>query len=525
MRVRLEQGKQPVRVKARRYSPEQRAFLEKYTNQLLEMDFFEEMPTAAWQAAPLLVPKPGSKSKLRMAIDLRPVNAATVKESWPMPHLDSEVTDFAGSTCFASLDFVSAYWQLPLHPDSYTACGIVTPKKVLVSKRVLPGLANATSYFQSTVEPLFRELRDNMKAWLDDFNLHVDHEDKLLQLLARFFQICEDYNLYLSAVKSVFFAKQIKWCGRVLSPDGYRMDPARLSALQDMALPQTAAGLAEFIYCCRWMSLTLPDFARRVSPLNDVLEAAYTRSGKRTKRSIKTIALSTLSWGTPHEKAFHDLQDMLHNAVKLSYPKEGMVICIYTDASERFWSGVVTQTQPADLDKSLEEQRHEPLAFLGSEFKNAELGWSTFEKEGFAIFQTFEKLDYLFLGGNPTHVHTDHRNLMFVFAPLALEPTLGRHIVSKVQRWALYLSRFPYVIEHVSGKANVFADILTRWTRGYRKERKALRTISSLFLDRAKQLIPDADSFVWPDFNLIRDAQSCSDESKQGLILDPADNL
>lgn len=127
-----------------------------------------------------------------------------------MPQLDSEVIDFAGSTCFASLDFVSAYWQLPLHRDSYKACGIVTPKKVVASKRVLPGLANATSYFQSTVEPLFRELRDNMKAWLDDLNLHANSETKLLRLLERFFQLCDEYNMYLSARKCVFFCASDK---------------------------------------------------------------------------------------------------------------------------------------------------------------------------------------------------------------------------------------------------------------------------------------------------------------------------
>ena len=85
------------------------------------MDFVQNMPTAEWQAAPLLVAKPESKERFRMAVDQRPVNAATIKEVWPMPHLDSEVSGFAGSTCFASLEFVSGYWQLPFHPESYTA--------------------------------------------------------------------------------------------------------------------------------------------------------------------------------------------------------------------------------------------------------------------------------------------------------------------------------------------------------------------------------------------------------------------
>ena len=59
-----------------------------------------------------------------------------------------------------------------------------------MSKRVLPELANATSYFESTAEPLFQEMRSKMKAWLDDFNLHAGNEEKMMGLLERFFQIC-----------------------------------------------------------------------------------------------------------------------------------------------------------------------------------------------------------------------------------------------------------------------------------------------------------------------------------------------
>jgi len=93
MRVRLKHGYRPIRVKARRYSVEQRRFLNEYVNRLKDMGFVEDMPTAEWQAAPLLVPKPGSRSGYRLTIDLRSVNAAMIKESWPMPHLESEVFD------------------------------------------------------------------------------------------------------------------------------------------------------------------------------------------------------------------------------------------------------------------------------------------------------------------------------------------------------------------------------------------------------------------------------------------------
>lgn len=228
--------------------------------------------------------------------------------------------------------------------------------------------------------------------------------------------------------------------------------------------------------------------------------------------------------GATHEQTFRDLQNMLQKAVKLSYPKLGMAICVYSDASERFWSGIGTQNRPEQLDLPIEEEQHEPLAFVGSEFKNEELGRSTFEKECYAIFQTFEKLDYLLLGSKPAHFYTDHRTLMSVFAPLALEPTLRRHIVSKVQRWTLFLSRFPFVIEHVSGTLNVFADILTRRTRGYRRERKVMRYISSLLL-QSQQIVPAADSLKWPESELFLQSQSDFNENKKRLKLDVTDEL
>ena len=301
------------------------------------------------------------------------------------------------------------------------------------------------------------------------------------------------------------------------------MDPARAEALKEMKLPQTAAELSDFVYCCRWMSIAIPNFAERVEPLTKILESAYAKSGKRTRRSIRSIDLRSLSWGTTEDEAFTLLQDTLRNAVLMSYPDPMKSVCIFTDASERYWSAVVTQCEEEELEKEIENQKHEPLAFLGSAFGVTQRRWTTFEKEGFAIFQAFNKIDYMLTCQKECHVYTDHRNLLFIFAPLALEPALGRHIVSKVQRWALYLSRFSYVIEHVEGERNVFADILTRWTRGYRGDKA--RTVCSISVAQLPQMVPAAEEIEWPSIELIRSVQSNYNPSEQGLAWDREENL
>ena len=83
------------------------------------MDFLISNAYAEWQAAPHVVPKPASRAQFRMIIDLSPFNATNNKRAWPMPHLESEMQDFAGYTCFCTLHVVSEYWQLPLDPNAY----------------------------------------------------------------------------------------------------------------------------------------------------------------------------------------------------------------------------------------------------------------------------------------------------------------------------------------------------------------------------------------------------------------------
>ena len=157
--------------------------------------------------------------------------------------------------------------------------------------------------------------------------------------------------------------------------------------------------------------------------------------------------------------------------MKLAHRNTAKAVCIYTDASKEYWSVVVTQTNPEELDIDAEKQRREPLAFLGAAFKGSEARRTTFENEAFAIYQVLKKLYYMLLAEGNIHLYTDHRNLLFVFNPLALKLLFQRHVVSKVQCWGLYPSRFSYAIEPVKGEKNIMADIMTRWWRGYRRKK------------------------------------------------------
>lgn len=76
------------------------------------------------------------------------------------------------------------------------------------------------------------------------------------------------------------------------------------------------------------------------------------------------------------------------------------------------------------------------------------------EKEGFAVVEGMTKLDYL-IAGRTVSIYTDHVNLVYMYDPYGRNPGIGHHTAKKLMRWALKLSAFRYVVEHIPGERNV----------------------------------------------------------------------
>jgi hypothetical protein len=74
------------------------------------------------------------------------------------------------------------------------------------------------------------------------------------------------------------------------------------------------------------------------------------------------------------------------HSVTLTYPDPTKTLCVFTDASDLHWSGVITQCNDDQLNLSPLEQDHQPLAFIsGNFYRITQLNWPTVEQEAFAI--------------------------------------------------------------------------------------------------------------------------------------------
>ena len=64
-------------------------------------------------------PYSSSKEKGRffpLCIDYRKLNDKTIKDSYPIPRIDSTLDALSGSKWFSTIDLKSGYWQVPVAP-------------------------------------------------------------------------------------------------------------------------------------------------------------------------------------------------------------------------------------------------------------------------------------------------------------------------------------------------------------------------------------------------------------------------
>jgi hypothetical protein len=127
------------------------------------------------------------------------------------------------------------------------------------------------------------DIKSNIKVWLDDCLLHTKTEDELLATPNFSFKKYQEHGLTLHARKCVLFASTVRHCGGLITKDGVRFDPKNMEALQSMQQPQNGAELVQYVAAVNWMRSAIPNYSKRVAPLQAAQAKLFDDKGCRTK--------------------------------------------------------------------------------------------------------------------------------------------------------------------------------------------------------------------------------------------------
>ena len=94
-----------------------------------------------------------------------------------------------------------------------------------------------------------------------------EHLDRIQQVLKRF----RDHNLKLSPKKCAFFKDQVKYVGHIVSVDGVRTDPDKLSKIVDWPTPCNIDDVRSFLGFAGYYRRFVCNFSKLAKPLHDLL--------------------------------------------------------------------------------------------------------------------------------------------------------------------------------------------------------------------------------------------------------------
>ena len=143
---RIETGtNRPFKQQLRRHPMAYLPVIDEHVNKMLQNDVCEPS-CSPWASNVVLVKK--SDGSLRFCIDYRQLNNLTVKDSFPLPGIDTCFDALGGAKYFSTLDLRQGYWQVENDPETADKTTFITRRGAFKFK-VLPfGLTNAPAVFQ-----------------------------------------------------------------------------------------------------------------------------------------------------------------------------------------------------------------------------------------------------------------------------------------------------------------------------------------------------------------------------------------
>lgn len=410
-----------------------------------------------------LIPKKDKdpKKRYRFIQDVRRINANSEVFYYPLPTIEEVMSALFGAKYFSALDMLKGYNQFPVADEASRIFVINTPQGLFRFCRIPMGFVNSVAWYQFTMteEVLKNLVRKICLVYIDDVLIYSKSADMHLEHIRASLLALRNRGVKCNIKKAEFFKTSIIWIGRQFTPDGVKPNPEMVDAIRrlDITTPQD---LQRFYHCISWIRASIPDFSRKIAPLHTLLEQQYTRT-YRNKRTRKALAkLKNIDgWNSSHAKLVTRLQDDLLTAVMRAFPNPDWYRHIIMDASLDGWSLFITQTETND--KKVHEAEHQLLATFSGRFTKNQCSWHITSKEAYPLHVAATKANWLLSNTkHPVSIHTDHRNLLLLFAPDSFHSK--QYTVDRLLRWCLELQDIRYEIHHLPGELNILADFASR---------------------------------------------------------------
>jgi hypothetical protein len=158
--------------------------------------------TSPWGCPTLFVSK--KDKEILLCVDYRPLNAVTIKNKYPLPHIDILFDQVAGAQVFSKINLHSGYHQIKICAEDIPKTAFTTRYGLYEYLVMYFGLMNALTHFMYLMISVFMELDKFVMTFIDDILVYLksmeEHEEHLRIVLQRL----REHQLYAKFSKCEF---------------------------------------------------------------------------------------------------------------------------------------------------------------------------------------------------------------------------------------------------------------------------------------------------------------------------------
>ena len=402
-------------------------------DQMIEFDIIRECNEPSLFCSNLLVTKKKDKSQIRILLDGRLLNNATVRLPTNLVTQMEVFSHLSNKKHVSTIDVSQAFYQVPLSKEAqpYTAFYSEAHGKRYCFKRSPQGLKNSPLFLKLLMDKIFGHMARYVIHYVDDIliatNKDMSHH---LHVVEKVLDCLKEAGIKIKPAKTTIATEEIEFLGILYKKNKLHIPEARVKAFMEYPKPKTPKQVKSFVCAMSYYRRFLHKFADMAKPLMD----------------LTLVHPKQFKWTDLHQASFEGMIQALVKHTSLTLPDADKPFYVQTDASDFCGAGRVFQKD--------EEGNELLLACVSRTFTKAERKYGVFRKETLSLLYCLKTMDFYLRFAKKVIILVDARAIIFL--------RMCKDSAGILLRFSLEISKYEAEIHHVQGVDNEISDILSR---------------------------------------------------------------
>ena len=190
---------------------------------------------------------------LRLTIDLRKLNAKTIRDMNPIGRIEEVINRCEGNKHYSTTYMQDAFWAIITDPSQHPRksrhkLAFKTHNALLQWVRMPQGATNSGPIFTKVVKKGFRKENPNdIDSFMDDATIHTSSFQKQLYSWQRAYNVARRNNFKYKPSKTAINYVEIKLLVYIVSEEGRKIAPDRIADILKIREPTNVKELQQFL--------------------------------------------------------------------------------------------------------------------------------------------------------------------------------------------------------------------------------------------------------------------------------------